>query len=626
MKKREYIDWVICSVNDSLHIGEIKHGDVGTSFSKKCSQMEAVTRALWGVIALYCSGDYEADGKINYEEIKKRIVAGIDPENIYYWGSLEDYGHQAVEMIPIALYLYICKKKSWDTFSEIERKKIIVWLKRILYVKLPNNNWNFFKIITVQCLYLLEVEKNPLEVCKKEFNNIESLYLGNGWYSDGTTKQRDYYVAFAFHFYSLLYVLLAKNDKENPFREIYENRSKQFAKQFIYWFASDGASVPFGRSLIYRHAHVAFWSVLELSCHESGFSKGQIKGIIGRNFEWWKKKDSNSYRKLQLGYTYPNASLAEDYNGIASSYWCLKSALILWAGDDFWNAEEEKLPLLNDISVQKEGFLTLTRNKNGNHIIAFMNGQESANLITNCAAKYGKFAYSSLLGFSVSRSNINYKTGAYDSTLAISLDNKHFYTRDQVLWQKQYENYCVSEWSPMREISITTYLIPGNPMHIRIHQIKSKYDCYLYDGGFCVDRENVTIKKSDSDICINSNGINSDAKILFGKGICEKAYPDANTSIYFPRSVYPYLYFKCDKGCYTIITSFSADVNDSRINKVNIETVGKTVSIKGDKLDIVIQLKNLINDNGDLYISIREIIKRIKKKCLKVLTLNFLRK
>ena len=33
-----------------------------------------------------------------------------------------------------------------------------------------------------------------------DLNRIDEFYLGDGWYSDGATKQIDYYIGFAMHF------------------------------------------------------------------------------------------------------------------------------------------------------------------------------------------------------------------------------------------------------------------------------------------------------------------------------------------------------------------------------------------------------------------------------------------
>lgn len=37
---------------------------------------------------------------------------------------------------------------------------------------------------------------------------LETFYLGEGWYRDGDSGQKDYYISFAIHFYSLIYAVV----------------------------------------------------------------------------------------------------------------------------------------------------------------------------------------------------------------------------------------------------------------------------------------------------------------------------------------------------------------------------------------------------------------------------------
>ena len=60
------------------------------------------------------------------------------------------------------------------------------------------------------------------------------------------------------HFYSLLYSVLT--DDEN-YREKALERAEIFARDFAYWFTNSGEALCFGRSLTYRFAQSAFWSI-----------------------------------------------------------------------------------------------------------------------------------------------------------------------------------------------------------------------------------------------------------------------------------------------------------------------------------------------------------------------------
>lgn len=88
--------------------------------------------------------------------------------------------------------------------------------------------------------------------------------------------------------------------------------------------AADGASVPFGRSLTYRFAMVAFWSAVAFAGLDV-FSPGVVKGIILRHLRWWQQQSIFDREGiLTLGFAYPNLVMCEDYNSPGSPYWALK--------------------------------------------------------------------------------------------------------------------------------------------------------------------------------------------------------------------------------------------------------------------------------------------------------------
>lgn len=101
-------------------------------------------------------------------------------------------------------------------------------------------------------------QKYDAEKLEHYLNGAETFYLGDGWYQDGDSGQKDYYISFAMHFYSLFYAMVM--EKEDPDRcKLYKQRAEVFGRQFIYWFDEDGAALPYGRSLTYRFSQVSFF-------------------------------------------------------------------------------------------------------------------------------------------------------------------------------------------------------------------------------------------------------------------------------------------------------------------------------------------------------------------------------
>lgn len=189
------------------------------------------------------------------------IVNGTDPEHEEYWGEFSTKDQRMVEQAVLGLGLALAPHKLWEPLSDVQKMQVYNWLNQINHVDRSNpNNWLMFTVLLnvgfkkVGLPYDQEIMNHYLE-------KIDTYYLSDGWYSDGLTDQRDYYIAFAMHYYTLIYAKLMADD--DPQRAaVYRERSAQFAKDFMYWFAEDGSAIPFGRSLTYRFAQVSFWSAL----------------------------------------------------------------------------------------------------------------------------------------------------------------------------------------------------------------------------------------------------------------------------------------------------------------------------------------------------------------------------
>ena len=102
----------------------------------------------------------------------------------------------------------------------------------------------------------------------QELALIDSMYIGDGWYVDGKVTQRDYYVAFAFHYYGLIYATFMK-EEDPEWSERFIERATLFAQDFIYYFDEDGEALPYGRSQIYRFAQGAFSALVLLRLKRS---------------------------------------------------------------------------------------------------------------------------------------------------------------------------------------------------------------------------------------------------------------------------------------------------------------------------------------------------------------------
>lgn len=324
-------------------------GVTATNYDRKAETMEAFSRPLWGLVPFWAGGGTEA----GFEEIYRLgLVAGTDPTGDEFWGGFHAFDQKFVEMAAISYGLILTPGKLWDPLSDREKDRLADWLYGINQYELPVCNWILFAVLVNVALMKLE-RKYDAGKLEKYLQGVEEFYLGDGWYQDGDSGQKDYYVSFAIHFYCLFYARVM--GEEDPERcRIYKERAMLFGKIFIYWFDEDGAALPFGSSLTYRFAQVSFWS----ACLMAGvypYPVEVIKGLIVRHMQdWLKKPVFDRDHILTIGYAYPDLVMGERYNGPGSPYWSLKTFAFLMLPDDhiFWSAKLSSWSPYPDIQVE----------------------------------------------------------------------------------------------------------------------------------------------------------------------------------------------------------------------------------------------------------------------------------
>jgi hypothetical protein len=577
----------------------LKLGENSAHYEQKVAWMEGFARPLFGMVPLTVGG-----GETSHWEIYlKGIQNGTNPEHKEYWGKVKSGDQLMVEMTTLGLALAMVPEKVWEPLKACEKENLKKWLLQINECSLPENNWLFFGVMVNIGLKKVGVEYNQ-ELIDVSLEKIEESYLSEGWYSDGKTKQRDYYIPFAMHFYGLIYsVLMGKEDPERALK--YKERAKKFAEDFIYWFSKEGSALPFGRSLTYRFAMVAFWGALAYANIEV-FSWGVMKGILLRNLLWWMKQPIFTREGiLSIGYAYPNLKMAEFYNSPGSPNWAMKAFLPLALPDDhpFWKAEEEQLPELEPISVQEHPFMMLCREKDRDHLFALTGGQFAGFQPTYNAAKYGKFAYSTVFGFNVPAGEFGLDQGAFDSTLALCEGDDLYRTRKQCEEVRVEKEYIYTLWKPWRDVEVETWLIPALPWHIRVHRIISNRELIAGEGGFAINcdsgedamkLENLRCAENEAlaeypwglSGVVNLKG-SRDAKII-------AAAP--NTNLLFPRTKIPTLIGNIEKGeswlACAVLGQPKSDEYDYLWHKCpNIKLENNIIAIQRDEAITTITLK-----------------------------------
>ncbi|MGG3281076.1 DUF2264 domain-containing protein [Paenibacillus solani] len=534
-------------------------GSTAAIHNEAIALMESFARPLWGLIP-HAGGGGESDLWLRY---LKGIVNGTDPGHAEYWGDFVTQDQRMVEQAVFGLGLALAPHKLWEPLQEEEKLRLHRWLNQINLVDHSNpNNWLMFTVLVNMGFKKVGMPYDQA-IMDEYLDMIDTYYLGDGWYSDGKTDQRDYYIPFAMHFYTLIYAKLMEQD--DPKRALmYKERAKTFAEQFIYWFAEDGSSLPFGRSQTYRFAQVSFWCALVYAGVEP-FSLGVIKGIIMRHLRWWFDQPIfTTDGLLSIGYAYPNLVMGESYNAPGSPYWAFKSFLILDLPDDhpFWSVEEEPLPSLKAVSVQPHARMLICKPENDGHITALASGQMANFEMAHSAAKYAKFAYSTRFGFSVPKGYYGLGEGAYDSMLALSECDEHYRVRRFCEEFRIEESHVYSRWLPWHDVEIRTWLIPAGLWHVRIHRIRSDRPLTAAEGGFAVGRmtdfalnETEAVRAEADRIAAMMPGGISGIVNVQGYGGAIIVYPEANTNLLKPRTMIPTLTARLEPGEHVLISA-----------------------------------------------------------------------
>lgn len=519
---------------------------LATIYSDQVQRMENFSRPLWGLVFFPMHIDSE-------DLVFKYIIECLNPSSVNYWGDIFDYDQRIVEILPVILFIYkyskekeICK----ENYEIIEK-----WFNQINHVLSSDNNWQCFILLTNTVLKILGLRFSSKKI-EESINKIEKMYLGHGWYSDGIqTNQRDYYIAFGIHYYLLLYCFLCESNEikaENIDR--YKKRSIEFADSFIYWFADNGSGLPFGRSLTYKFAQSAFWSMIILAKAKPE-NNCYYKRILDNNIAWWMKQEIFTKESfISIGYAYENELVTEYYNGPGSSYWALKSfaILLLPKNDAFFATVPTKLQLDNRIKID-EAFMTICRSLG--HSYAFVNGQNTVNKFGHTESKYEKFVYTTIFGFCVSKSYLSPELLACDSNLSITLNNVDFIARHSTVIDNS-NDYQVSKWEPISGISIISIVFPGAPFHIRVHYIDSNMSFKMYDSGFTVDCISSHEDIQNGCAYIKNTNYESAAYSIIGGGEPSFIHAVPNTNLLFPRSTFPTINLHINRGRTVVCNGF----------------------------------------------------------------------
>lgn len=341
-------------------------------------------------------------------------------------------------------------------------------------------------------------------------------------------------------------------------------RAEKFPGGFLYWFDSDGREVPFGRSLTYRFAHSAFFSALAFSGAEADMSV--LKHMVLGNLRYWSSLpifDNGGI--MTIVYQFPNLIMSERYNAPGSPYWSFKAFLVLALPEDhpFWQCGERKPTFETKKLLEHPNMLAV--HEDSGHTLLYPAGQHSGNF-GNTVAKYQKFVYSSLFGFSVPRGT-ELEDGAFDNTLAVTAAGENeWHMKNGEAWYEVTKQDIRMQYEPVKGVQVRTVIVPLRMGHVRIHFIQSDIDAEFADGGFAVRTEQGGLEMRQEMVCLTRNAVkcafpwgNAGAVCMTGMGEPRLVSPFPNTNIMYGSTVIPTIYYQLCAGTYCVADYFYGD-------------------------------------------------------------------
>ncbi len=489
---------------------------------------ELLTRPLWGLAP---AGD-RVPGEL-WAVLAETIARALDPEDAWYVGDLHDANQRCVEAAAVGWALALVPDRLWDPLPPKAKDRIAAWLGSAYATGVVDSNWHYFPVFAGHGLERVGVEHDPA-VADAHLRRIGAFVLGEGAFEDGPGGRVDYYNPFAFHTYALLHYRLSGDGR-------FVEPAAEFARRFRSWFAADGAAVPYGRSLGYRFAQGSLWGALAAADVEA-VPWSEAAGFARRHLAWWWDQPIlDPEGRLTIGYRYPNDALVEQYLTAGSPWWASKVFVGLPAGADhaFWTAE----PAVPGPGVEphRAARAVHVRDRGGN--VTRLNGQAWRPKMRGGQDTYGKFAYSTLAGFSRAMAGPGLESAAPDGALVFSEDGRHWRGReDSEEGNIDEDGVLTVTWRPWEDVTVTTSVEAAvDGWHARVHVIDTERALYSGEGGWCVPGVGHVDDVAEGRAAVTSQGMRSEIVDTGGNRDAAVVTPMPGTHVYWPATVLPVL-------------------------------------------------------------------------------------
>ena len=447
---------------------------------------EGVTRMLWGLGSWLSYPDRPAQLEwrgVTYdlEALTYRaLVNGCDPDALGTWCHPpvrnKDGDQRTVEGAQVAFATWQTRERIWSRMSERERGNVIGFLDQVgKHPTVWESNWSLFWVLnhTARKTLGAPYEQAILEEVMGDF--LDSVYCGDGWYDDAEWRGMHHFDNYNSWVFSMHVMAWSQMDGASmpERRDILLDRIRNWMQHYPYFFAADGATPEYGRSLSYKFTRLGapLWAYkLGVWPH----STGMLKRLVGRHLRWYVNRGAvRADGTLRQSLTAVGSmEIMERYISTGASYWAMQAFSGLWSlpdDDPFWTVEEEPLPAERGdfVKVFPQPGWVITAH--AGDVQQFNAGSGYSGYGNN--NKYLKLVYSTRNPFNV---GLDHGQPSLDSSLHLS--------ESGVRGQRESEfKYAVGDSGWVRthytiqvnghRHSIDTTMIPLGGFHLRAHRI-----------------------------------------------------------------------------------------------------------------------------------------------------------
>ena len=303
------------------------------------------------------------------ERYARGPAAGTDPRGPERWPTIAERRQAVVAAASIAIALSETRPWLWDRLDSGEQDRVVDWLSGVVGTSGYTNNWIWFQNVIEAFLGSVggPWRQDDLD---RNLAIQESLYVGDGWYSDGAgpdggRRSFDYYAGWAWHVYPLMHARIRGVELE----QIHRERLGAFIDQARDLVGSRGDALFQGRSLAYRFAMLApFWAatIADATPMPLGATRSLADSVLDRFVAGGSIDDGGL---LPIGWHREFLRIRQPYTGSSSPYWASKGmlGLLLPADHPEWNVSAAPLerPAISVRALTAPGWLVVRSEQDG---------------------------------------------------------------------------------------------------------------------------------------------------------------------------------------------------------------------------------------------------------------------